>query len=255
MHPKPIRAFSRGLAVLEALNHHGSATAQDLARETRIPRPTVYRLLQTLMDSGYVGRGLEDDRFHLRLKVRALSGGFKDEQWITAIAAPLLMELTEQISWPCDICTLEGLAMVIRDTTHFRAPLSIDRNVVGRRMPILSCAAGLAYIAFASLAERNLLLECLSQSDAPADAIAKDRSKVSRLLSATRRRGYGLRQGGSLWPHTGAIALPIFHGKRVLGCISAIWMARAISFEEGARHCLGPLQETKTLIEKRLLGE
>lgn len=31
-------------------------------------------------------RGTADDRFHLRLKVRGLSEGFEDEQWIAAIA-------------------------------------------------------------------------------------------------------------------------------------------------------------------------
>ena len=76
MQPKPIRSFSRGLAVLSALNRHGSATALTLARESGVPRATVYRLLQTLQDEGYVGRRTADDWFHLRLKVRSLSEGF-----------------------------------------------------------------------------------------------------------------------------------------------------------------------------------
>jgi IclR family mhp operon transcriptional activator len=45
MHPKPIRSLPRGLALLSALNRHGSATALTLARETGVPRATVYRLL------------------------------------------------------------------------------------------------------------------------------------------------------------------------------------------------------------------
>jgi IclR family mhp operon transcriptional activator len=252
MQPKPIRAFSRGLAVIEALNHHGTASALQLARESGVPRPTVYRLLQTLIDAGYVARGVEDDRFHLRQKIRGLSGGFKDEHWIADVAAPLLMELTERIAWPCDVCTLEGLQMVIRDTTHFRAPLSIDRNMVGRHLPLLATASGLAYIAFVPADERRLLLELLAQSDSPADAVAKDFSAVARLIANTRRRGYGVRQGGTLWPHTGSVALPIRHGKRVLGCINAIWMARVIGFEEGVRRCLAPLQQTRASIEERL---
>ena len=60
MQPKPIRSFARGLAVLSALNQHGSATAIALARESGVPRPTVYRLLQTLMDGGYVGRAASE---------------------------------------------------------------------------------------------------------------------------------------------------------------------------------------------------
>ena len=256
MQPKPIRSFARGLALLAALNRHGSATALMLARETGVPRATVYRLLQTLLEEGYVGRGETDDRFHLRLKVRGLSEGFEDEQWVSAIAGPALSELTERISWPCDISTLEDLKMVIRDTTHRRAPLSIDRNMVGRKMPILGSAAGMAYIAFAPAAERDALLDLLAQSDDPQDAPARNRAQVQRMIAATRRRGYGLRQGGQIWPHTGACALPIrapiHSGQRVLGCISVIWMARVIGHQEGVRRWLEPLQATRQLIEQRL---
>ena len=108
MEPKPIRSFARGLAVLSVLNRHGSATALTLARDSGVPRPTVYRLLQTLMDGGYIGRSTGDDRFHLKLKVRSLSEGFADEQWISSLAAPALEELTRRTSWPCDAvaCTV-----------------------------------------------------------------------------------------------------------------------------------------------------
>ena len=254
MQPKPIRSFVRGLAVLAALNRHGSASALTLARETGVPRATVYRLLQTLLEEGYVGRGTADDRFHLRLKVRGLSGGFEDEQWISAIAGPALVDLTRRISWPCDVTTLQGLKMVIRDTTHPIAPLSIDRNMVGEELPILGSSSGLAYIAFVPAEERAALLGLLARSNDPHDALAHDPAQAARLIAATRRRGYGLRQGGQLWPHTGAVALPIRVGKRVLGCINTVWMARAIGHQEGVRRCLEPLQQTRALIEQQLVA-
>jgi IclR family mhp operon transcriptional activator len=255
MQPKPIRSFARGLAVLAALNRHGSASALALARETGVPRATVYRLLQTLQDEGYVGRGTGDDRFHLRLKVRALSGGFEDEQWIAAVAGPALVDLTRRISWPCDVATLEGLKMVIRDTTHPIAPLSIDRNMAGQELPILGSSSGLAYIAFAPAEERAALLGLLARSSDPHDALARDPAQAARLIAATRRRGYGLRQGGQIWPHTGAIALPIRVGKRVLGCINTIWMARVLDYKAGVNRCLEPLRETQALIERQLAAQ
>jgi IclR family mhp operon transcriptional activator len=252
MHPKPIRSFARGLAVLAALNRHGSATALTLARETGVPRATVYRLLQTLFDDGYIGRGTADDRFHLQLKVRALSEGFEDEQWITAIAGPALLELTRRTAWPCDVSTLDGLKLVIHETTHRIAPLSIDRNMVGEELPILGSASGLAYISFAPKGERDTLLALLARSSDPHDALARDAAQVSRLIAATRRRGYGLRQGGEIWPHTGSLALPVRVGSRLLGCINTVWMARVISAKEGVSRCLEPLRETRQLIEQKL---
>lgn len=249
---RPIRSFARGLTVLSVLNRHGSATALQLARESGLPRATVYRLLQTLLDEGYVRRGTTDESFHLKLRVRGLSEGFEDEQWIAAIAGPALAELTGRISWPCDVSTLDGLKMVIHETTHRIAPLSIDRNMVGREMPVLGSSSGLAYIAFAPKPERDTLLDLLARSADPQDVLARDTKQVKQLIAITRRRGYGLRQGGTLWPHTGSVALPVRVGSRLLGCINIVWMSRAVSATEGVSRCLQPLRETRDLIERRL---
>ncbi|WP_376094418.1 helix-turn-helix domain-containing protein [Roseomonas sp. CCTCC AB2023176] len=252
MQPKPIRALSRGLAVLAALNRHGSATVVTLARETGLSRATTYRVMQTLLEDGYVARGTSDDRFRLRLAVRALSEGFEDEQWIAAVATPALVRLTGQIFWPCDVSTPDGIRMVIRDTTHRIAPLSIDRGMVGRRLPMLATTVGQAYLAFAPVEERAALLRLLAASDDPADAPARNPEGIARLLGVVRRRGYAVRQGGPIWPHTGSIGVPIRHGGRVLGSINVIWMARVVSEAEGVRRCLGPLRETAAEIEARL---
>lgn len=250
-----VRALSRGLAILAALNRHGSATALELARETGFPRVTTYRLLQTLVAEGYVARSDSDDRFALRLKVRSLSEGFEDEQWIAEIAAPVVFALTRRVLWPCDVATPEGLRMRVRETTHRLAPLSIDRNMIGASLPMLGSATGLAYLAFAPAAERTALLRLLAASDHPADALARDAVAVGRLLGTVRRRGYGLRQGGPDWPHTGAVAVPVRHSGRVLGCLTAIWMARVVNPREGIARCLAPLHAAAAEVEARLASD
>jgi IclR family mhp operon transcriptional activator len=119
-------------------------------------------------------------------------------------------------------------------------------------MPILGSSSGLAYIAFAPMEERDALLALLARSSDPHDALARDPAQASRLIAATRRRGYGLRQGGQIWPHTGSLALPVRVGPRLLGCINTVWIARVISVNEGVNRCLEPLRETRQLIEQRL---
>ncbi|MNE99604.1 DNA-binding transcriptional activator MhpR [compost metagenome] len=69
-------------------------------------------------------RSESDDSFRLALKVRELSEGFRDEQWISAIAAPLLGDLLQRVVWPTDICTLGVDEMVVRETTHRFSRLS-----------------------------------------------------------------------------------------------------------------------------------
>uniref|UniRef100_UPI0021C69F69 helix-turn-helix domain-containing protein n=1 Tax=Escherichia coli TaxID=562 RepID=UPI0021C69F69 len=74
-----------------------------LAELSGLHRTTVRRLLETLQEEGYVRRSPSDDSFRLTIKVRQLSEGFRDEQWISALAAPLLGDLLREVVWPTDV--------------------------------------------------------------------------------------------------------------------------------------------------------
>jgi IclR family transcriptional regulator, mhp operon transcriptional activator len=250
MDVKPIRAFERGLAVLSALNRRGTASVLELARDTNLPRATVYRALKTLIDQGYATLSPSDDRITLLLKVRDLSEGFEDEQWLGSVAAPAIFELTRRVHWPCDVTTLQGTDMVIRETSHRFAPLSIDRGMIGRRLPLLNSSAGLAYLAFTSRSERTLLLHLLRQAGEIVHA-----PSLEREFRDIRKRGFSIRQAGPLWPHTGTIAMPLLQGNRILGCVALIWMAKALSATEGIALCAGPLRETVKTIEAGLRSD
>jgi IclR family mhp operon transcriptional activator len=243
--PKTIRAVARGLELLAALNRTPGASALALSRAAGIPRPTVYRLLETLRQAGYVARSPSDERWVLRPAVRSLSDGFQDEAWVTQIAAPILFALTEGIGWPSDLATREGTEMVIRETTHRTARFSIDRGMAGHRLPILHSSMGQCWLAFAPPQERDGVLALLREQH--------DRAGLLRRLAAIRRRGYAQRNGaGTPWPHTGSVALPVQVGGRLMGCVNAIWMARAVSPDEGLRLCLDPLRAARDRIQSAL---
>jgi IclR family transcriptional regulator, mhp operon transcriptional activator len=48
------RALTRGLAILRHVNAVGEARPGEIARALNLPRPTDYRLLETLEEAGYV---------------------------------------------------------------------------------------------------------------------------------------------------------------------------------------------------------
>ena len=108
---RPIRALMRGLDALTVLNLRDGATVSEVAHEIRLPRTTVYRILETLCNAGFVFRDASDDRYRLTIMVRSLSDGFDDEAWVTQIAKPLIEDLCREIVWPVSIATLSG-------TTH-----------------------------------------------------------------------------------------------------------------------------------------
>src|SRR3979490_1099828 len=97
---RPIRALMRGLDALTFLNLRNGATVSEVAQEIRLPRTTVYRILETLCNPGFVFREAADDRYRLTILVRGLSDGFDDEAWVTQIAKPFIHDLCRAVVWP-----------------------------------------------------------------------------------------------------------------------------------------------------------
>ena len=185
---KAVRGLIRGLALINTLSHSGGELSiNQLSQQSGLHRTTVRRLLETLQQEGYIQRNSSDSSlYQLTLRVRELSEGFRDEQWISALAAPLLGNLLQKVLWPTDLCTLDGDAMLIRETTHKFSRLSFHSAMVGRRLPMLHTSVGRAYLAFCPDEERENILNLLAareDEDAGSDLdflveLEKDRSLV-----------------------------------------------------------------------------
>jgi IclR family mhp operon transcriptional activator len=251
---KTVRSVERGFQVLEALNRSHGASAQELARSVKIPRPTVYRLLETMRRLGYVTRSETDECWHLTAHIKALSAGFHDDVWVTRIAAPLLHDLGRKVLWPVDLVTYENGAMVIRETTHAESPFSIDRGMAGTHLPLLETSGGRAFLAFSPAAERDVVLQDLRRSKKPHDRMARDRDYVERLLGEIRRAGYGSRSEG-FNPHTSSISVPVIVNDHVKACISMIWIKKAMRIEEAVRRHLEPMKATAARIAGEMSAE
>ena len=77
------QSLKKGLIVLKPLNEKDDISVLMLHQKTGIPRPTLYRLLNTLKELGYVTTGPKGDTYQLTILVRALSEGYSDEAWVT----------------------------------------------------------------------------------------------------------------------------------------------------------------------------
>ncbi len=248
---KTVRGLTRGLALLNTLNRlDGGASTARLAELTGLHRTTVRRLLETLQDEGYVRRSESDDSYRLCLKVRELSEGFRDEQWISAIAAPLLAELLQEVVWPTDLCSLDVDAMVVRETTHRFSRLSFHRNMVGRRLPLLLTATGLAYLAFCPDVEREQIIAILANRNDEETRLAREPVALDNLLRKVRHNGYA--ENFMNWNREekiAAIAIPVRHKEQVLGCLNVVYVAKAMTIAQAVQRFLPALQRTAANIE------
>ncbi|WP_397475038.1 DNA-binding transcriptional regulator [Pusillimonas sp.] len=253
-----VRGLARGLHVLSALNLcvEGRASSGELAKMTGLHRTTVRRLLETLSSQGYVWRSDSDDSFQLALKVRELSEGFTDMEWISTIASPVMGALLPKVVWPSDLSLPTGEMMQVRETTHRFSPLSFHRVMVGRRLPMLLTAAGRAYFGYCSDERREQILKLLHAGNDEQSRLAADSSYIRNLLARVRTDGYGTNEGE--WNHDlekgkiGAIAVPILQQGHAVACLSVIYLLKAVRMDDAVAEYLPALRDAAAKIEMAL---
>ncbi len=244
-----VRAFKRGLDVLHEVNRSGGIRAGDVARALDLPRPTVYRLLETLEELGYIARSASDDRFRVTRRALSLGDGYDPGVVICQAAAPHLADLSRKLVWPVELSTYENAAMVVQETTHSRSPLSIDRGMIGKRLPMLRTSAGRAYLAACPPRERDLIVNHLRRIDEAEDRPFLDQGRLDRMIAETAARGYAVRSEGEYNPKTASIAVAIVRDGTVFGCISIIWIRSALGIEDAIATFVDPMRSAAEAID------
>jgi IclR family transcriptional regulator, mhp operon transcriptional activator len=135
-----------------------------------------------------VTRSSPADRFCLTPKVRSLSDGFLEDDWIADVAAPEMAQFTRDLVWPAALMTFDRGRMLVRETTHEASVLSIDHGMVGRSLPMLRTAAGRCYLACCSTSERRAILEMLARSPAAEDEGARELNASARFSTRSAPR-------------------------------------------------------------------
>lgn len=250
-----VRAISRGLAVLQAVNRGGSITMMEICRGAGIPYPTACRIVQTLIDEGMIEREPARKRYRPTALVRTLSFGFQDEDDLVAVARPHIVSLTNRLAWPVSVCTRVGPMMMVRDSTHKLTSLTLHNYSPGFTLPIIECSTGKAYLAYCDEEERSGVLQGLRQLAGPAERMAVLLTSNERMLAEIRERGFATqaRNAYTATPgKTSSIAVPLFQNDRVVGALALIFFASAVSMAEAQDRFVEALQETARAIARDL---
>jgi IclR family mhp operon transcriptional activator len=252
---RPIRALIRGLDALAVLNRRNGATVSEVASDIKLPRTTTYRVLETLCAAGYVFRDPADDRYRLTIMVRGLSDGFDDEAWISQVARPVLNDLGREIVWPVAISTLSGTSMMVRETTDHRSPLAVERYAAGFRVPLLTSAAGRAYLAWCPVEQREALIDILSRSAREEDKLARNQGELERVLNEASSQGYAAAIRAKRVSDEISLAVPVRIDERVLACLTVRFSANAVPMKTALERFLPRLTAAAARIRGQFLQQ
>jgi IclR family mhp operon transcriptional activator len=224
-----IQSIVRCLALLRALNEHNGTSVQELAGVTRLPRGTVYRMLETLCAAGYVRKDSHTRGYWIESTCAELGKGFTDQSWILDTADRVITGLRDETKLAVVLTTpIEDTAhMLVRIATILRNPAGGYRTTAGTKVPMGHSSSGHCYLAHCAPAKTAQLLDKLYGNPDPSfvpflhNHVSLPRHSAEKLLKLFRSQGYSM--GHALNDSSGrlgVVAVPILRHGEVAGSLS-----------------------------------
>lgn len=243
-----VRAVSRSVAILQAINRSGSVSMTQIAREVDLPYATAHRLVQTLIHEGLIELEHCRKRYRPTDLVETLSCGARGSAHLVAVARPHMVELTRRVSWPVSLVTRVGQSMMVRDSTHSLTSLTFNLYHAGYTLPMLGCASGLAYLAYTSDMERESIIQGLREFGTD-EKLNRQLPQLESVLARCRQMGFATKERN---PHTenpgltSSISVPIIVDEHSTfhGVLTLIYFASALNVRTAAERYLPTLKDT-----------
>jgi len=196
--PDNVSALTRGFEVLGCVAAARRPLGNgDIALATGIPRPTVSRLVATLVSLGHLRPARETDKYELAAGVVRLAEAFLGAIDVRAHARPHLLALAEATGASAFLGVRDGDEMLVVDAGRARSAVAVIGADVGTRMSLATSALGRAWLAGVDAPTRAAVL-----------ASWPPNPKLDATLADARRLGHALSLGE--WhPNINAVAVPV----------------------------------------------
>ncbi|MEX2291094.1 MAG: IclR family transcriptional regulator [Mycobacteriales bacterium] len=184
---KPVLVLRKARAVLDAFTPAvPELTAREVQRRTGLPPTTCLRLLQALVDEGFLDR--QDDKYRPGLALLAWAGTATEALDLVATAAPVLAALRDATGESVCLFVRQGghhICVAVEQTSH--AVVHILR--VGQVLPLHAGSAGRVFLAFDPTAA-----EALPAARLPAftEHTLTGRGQLQQAVDAVRRDGHAV---------------------------------------------------------------
>ncbi|MET7141931.1 IclR family transcriptional regulator [Xanthomonas sp. PPL139] len=149
-----VQSLAKGFRVLEAFSsEHEELSLSQIAALARLDPGTTFRMLNTLVELGYVHRVPESRRFRLTLKVLDLGFHAIARRDLRSVVRPLLRTLVSDVNEAASFAVLQGPdVLYIERVRAGITRLGVDIRI-GTTVPSTRTAIGLAMLAHLAPAE------------------------------------------------------------------------------------------------------
>ncbi|MCG6929245.1 MAG: IclR family transcriptional regulator [Desulfofustis sp.] len=176
--------------ILGYLAKHGDSTLTRIYVDLGLPKSSTYKLLKSLEALGYIRCQPASQTYLLGMKLLELGSKASEQIDITAIATPILKDLSQQVSRLCHLGVLDGDQVVYVIKTSTNELIRIG-TWVGRRIGAHCTAMGKVLLAWKPPEEiERYLDEADLERMTPNTVVDKDR--LRDMLAEVKRNGWSL---------------------------------------------------------------
>jgi|694.fasta_scaffold93799_4 DNA-binding IclR family transcriptional regulator len=231
-------ALRRGLQILALLhrNHPASLSIQDISSQSGLPRPTVYRLLEALIDEGCATRCQQSGNFEYiglgsRLPLQPL------QHKNLEVVMTRMKNIAQRTGDSVYLVIQNGVdsMCVHRELGHY--PIQVNSLAVGQRQPLGIGSGGLSILAAGSDEELERVIQVNTPRFTHYNGLSA--TTVKQLVHNTRSRGYAI-IGSYAIPGVTGVGMAVFdNGKPIAGlCVSSTTERMSIAHQRLIAKCL-----------------
>jgi DNA-binding IclR family transcriptional regulator len=210
-------ALARGIRVLLAFRAGESVlTNSELAKRSKLPKPTISRILATLTELGCVNYIEHLEAYRLGGALIAMGHVASANFDLVQVARPLMAKLADEVGLAVGIGMLEKDRIVWMESCLGSARVALQVGI-GSRLPLFSTAMGRAILATMSSDMRTRLIERHGPQDA--EERKHHERAIEHAAAEVNRIGFCTALGE--WdPNIHGVAAPLITGEGnfVLGC-------------------------------------
>ena len=213
-----VPALERGLKILEILAAHPGGLLMNEMKELNLPSASLYRMLVTLTDLGYIIKD-QSDRYRLGRKLLSLAYKGLDHSNLTETSAVFQRSLRNTVNETVALGVISGGEGVVVDTIRSEQAVCVYVQI-GHHFPLHTAAPAKTILAFLPEEEQSQLLDAIKFTKFTPRTITNKKSYLAELQKV-RKTGVALDLGEEV-SDLRCVAAPIFNSRSYP--VAAIWV-------------------------------
>ena len=231
----------RMLLILEAVSSSVEPLSPtEINRLVGLPKQSIHRLCQTLVDEGFLIRDVSGKRLRPSPRSLKMAQGLITSRQATIARHQILVELAATVRETVNFVVPEPDGMTYLDRVETDWPFRIELPI-GSRVPFYATASGKCFLSSLASREREKILSAIPFEELT-DNTHKDAASLSTELKAIRKQGYALDME-ELFDGMVALAVPVRDQQgRFLAAVAFHGPTQRLGQEDLLRH-LETMQE------------